>query len=121
MTREWQGFALLAAGAIAIGAASALALSQDAAREREASTVRMRDAKVTSTLDLVRARLRNPDSAQFRNVKITSDGVVCGEVNGNNAFGALSGFSPFVMTSAGLFMLHPASEFGFATWRGHCT
>lgn len=39
--------------------------------------------------------LRDPSSAQFRNVRTDGDGYVCGEINGKNGFGAYSGFSEF--------------------------
>lgn len=41
-------------------------------------------------MELVKRSLRDPDSAQFRNV---SGG--CGEVNAKNAYGAMAGFEPF--------------------------
>lgn len=40
-------------------------------------------------------RLKDPDSAEFRNERQVADGGVCGEVNGKNGFGAYSGFAPF--------------------------
>lgn len=43
--------------------------------------------------------LRDPSSAQFRNVRMVpyKDGrVICGEVNGKNAYGGYVGFKPFV-------------------------
>ncbi|RIJ09897.1 hypothetical protein DXT77_15765 [Pseudomonas sp. 91RF] len=40
-------------------------------------------------------RLKDPDSAKFRNERQVSDGGICGEVNGKNGFGAYSGFAPF--------------------------
>ena len=45
----------------------------------------------------VSARLRNPDSAQFRNVRIGElTGWVCGEVNGENALGAMGDWVEFM-------------------------
>lgn len=48
----------------------------------------------------VAAQLRDPNSAQFRNINMiaqsTGGEAVCGEVNGRNAFGAYSGFQRFV-------------------------
>lgn len=49
--------------------------------------------------DGVRARLRDPDSAEFRNVGYFSGGeapAVCGEVNAKNAFSAYTGFERFM-------------------------
>lgn len=64
----------------------------------------------------VAANLKDPASAQFRNVKVSKmtdaeDGrvvaVVCGEINGKNGFGAYAGFHPFFvelnMKSKGMF------------------
>lgn len=51
-------------------------------------------------LDEVRSavayKLKDPGSAQFRNEREVSGGKFCGEVNGKNAFGAYSGFHPFL-------------------------
>lgn len=41
-------------------------------------------------------KLKDPGSAQFRNEREVSGGKFCGEVNGKNAFGAYSGFHPFL-------------------------
>jgi len=43
----------------------------------------------------VERALKDPSSAQFRNERVTKDGIVCGEVNGKNSFGAYSGFARF--------------------------
>lgn len=46
--------------------------------------------------------LKDPDSAQFRNIKVVIAGqtslvasIVCGEVNAKNSFGAYTGFKKF--------------------------
>lgn len=64
----------------------------------------------------VAANLKDPASAQFRNVKVAKMtdadddrviAVVCGEINGKNGFGAYAGFHPFYvelnMKSKGMF------------------
>ena len=64
----------------------------------------------------VAANLKDPASAQFRNVKVAKmmdadEGrvfaIVCGEINGKNGFGAYAGFHPFFvelkMKSKGMF------------------
>lgn len=43
----------------------------------------------------VRFNLKDPDSAQFRNIRQPSTGVVCGEVNAKNAMGGYVGFQRF--------------------------
>ena len=54
---------------------------------------------IDTSKDAIRAKLRDPDSAQFRNVKFYSGGgapVVCGEVNGKNGFGGRAGYQRFI-------------------------
>ena len=41
------------------------------------------------------ALLKDPSSAQFRNI-MQGAGAVCGEINGKNAYGAYAGYSKFV-------------------------
>lgn len=43
----------------------------------------------------VLAKLKDPDSAQFRNIR-AADGWVCGEVNAKNSYGGYTGYSGFV-------------------------
>lgn len=45
----------------------------------------------------VRTRLRDPDSASFRSVFVTPNGLmVCGEVNAKNGFGGYVGYRAFL-------------------------
>ena len=49
--------------------------------------------------DRVRAQLKDPDSARFRNTRTYHGGgvpVACGEVNSKNSFGGMGGFQRFV-------------------------
>lgn len=46
----------------------------------------------------VAAKLRDPGSAEFRNIIIQGD-AMCGEINGRNGYGAYAGFVPFVVQS----------------------
>ncbi|MBO9545783.1 hypothetical protein [Caulobacter sp.] len=54
------------------------------------------DDRPAEAKKLVAASLRDPASAQFRDVK-KSDQAVCGEVDGKNAFGAYVGFRHFIV------------------------
>jgi hypothetical protein len=61
------------------------------------------EGKQVAWIDLgesaIKAKLRDPDSAQWRNVKFYSGGgvpIVCGEVNANNGFGGKGGYERFV-------------------------
>lgn len=56
----------------------------------------------------IRAKLRDPDSAEFRDVRFYSGGptpVVCGEVNSKNGFGGYSGFQRFIASGEKLAFL----------------
>lgn len=59
----------------------------------------------SDTQRVVAAELRDPSSAEFRNI-IEGTSTVCGEVNGKNAFGAYAGFKPFVSAN-GLVRFEP--------------
>lgn len=56
-----------------------------------------------TTLSMLKARMRDPGSTQFRNLWVvnisnqnTDLPAVCGEVNSRNGFGAYTGFTPFL-------------------------
>lgn len=66
------------------------------------------DQSTSRAKEQVAAMLRDPSSAQFRNVK-AAKGAVCGEINGKNGFGAYAGFSRFIVTpSTGAAMIEPS-------------
>lgn len=44
----------------------------------------------------IKARMNDPESAQFRNVYVSSLSLVCGEVNAKNGFGGYTGFQRFI-------------------------
>lgn len=53
----------------------------------------------------VTAQLKDPDSAQFRNVRWETHAelvILCGEVNAKNGFGGYAGFRPFFAIQPGL-------------------
>lgn len=54
------------------------------------------DLLIVDAKTAIAATLKDPDSAKFRGIKAyPAKGLVCGEVNGKNSYGAYSGFSPF--------------------------
>lgn len=57
-------------------------------------------SQVDGAKDAAAAELRDPSSAQFREVEAV-DGAVCGEINGKNAYGGYAGFTRFYVTDAG--------------------
>lgn len=69
--------------------------------ESEASPERSTQHNIViMSRDGVRSRLKDPDSAEFRNVGYYSGGpegaAVCGEVNAKNSFGGFAGYERFV-------------------------
>jgi len=47
----------------------------------------------------IKGRLKDPTSAEFRNVFVSSSYAVCGEVNAKNSFGGYSGYVRFISGS----------------------
>lgn len=58
-----------------------------------------KDGMIILARQAIEGKLRDPDSARFRNEKLGSyqgNPVVCGEVNAKNGFGGMTGFSRFI-------------------------
>lgn len=76
--------------------------------------------------DAVRAKLKDPDSADFRDVNFYAGGgtpVACGEVNAKNGFGGYTGYEPFLAAGDQLVVLSSEMESGkeFAkVWNKFC-
>jgi hypothetical protein len=54
---------------------------------------------INRTKDAVRSKLRDPDSAKFRNLtfhRFQGAPIVCGEVNSKNGFGGMTGYQGFI-------------------------
>lgn len=54
---------------------------------------------IDSAQESVKSNLKDPNSAQFQNVRIVSFGsgkVICGRVNAKNSYGGYGGFKKFV-------------------------
>lgn len=81
---------------------------------------------VKKGMSLVRAKLKDPSSAIFRNVYfhrgVDNLPITCGEVNSKNSFGAYGGFQKFI--SGGLeevtFLQEQASGDFSITWNRFC-
>lgn len=58
------------------------------------------DSRVAGAKKQVADLLKDPNSAQFQNVKVGYAGTVCGEVNGKNAYGAYVGFKRFMVSDS---------------------
>lgn len=60
--------------------------------------------------DLVAAQLKDPDSAEFGNLRPGKGKVVCGEVNARNSFGGFAGMTPFAVdVQAGIASIYPTT------------
>lgn len=61
-------------------------------------------ALIDASLETTRNQLKDPGSAQFRNVRVAQFGpgkVVCGEINGKNSYGGYVGFRSFAASPIG--------------------
>jgi hypothetical protein len=55
------------------------------------------DPKIPNAKEAVRQGLKDPASAQFREMFVTWNEAVCGEVNAKNAMGGYVGFTRFIV------------------------
>lgn len=55
----------------------------------------------------IRAMMKDPDAAQFNDVKVGEEGSVCGMVNGKNSYGGYVGYKPFFVLADGQAMIMP--------------
>lgn len=86
-----------------------------------------KEARINANLKMlgekyVKAKLKDPDSAQFQNQFIGIKGAPCGEVNAKNSFGGFSGFKRYISAGAEMTVLESdmePSEFE-ASWREIC-
>ena len=58
------------------------------------------------------AELVDPDSARFRNEKVTKDGYLCGEFNAKNKMGGYGGFTRYMAHENGILLID-----GESNWR----
>ena len=79
------------------GAVSALLLSGCSSGEASPDVRQAESAQtiVDQARAAVLSSLRDPNSAEFRNVYANAKNIVCGTVNAKNAFGGYAGFSAF--------------------------
>lgn len=70
----------------------------------------------------VKAKLKDPDSAQFQNQFIGTKDAACGEVNAKNSFGGYIGFKRYISAGVDLTVLESdmAPEEFDASWRKIC-
>ena len=81
---------------------------QQAAQQEQADRDKWRDDNLLVAKYQVLKVLKDPDSAQFRDMTVVAPtkinknqtGIVCGEVNSKNSFGGYTGFHPFIVISA---------------------
>ena len=77
--------------------------------------------------DAVGKQMRDESSAQFRNIEVhrIQNGrlVVCGSVNGKNAFGAMTGYARFVHVTGGATIMEDTApaELMDTLWNTDCS
>ncbi|MEK7736895.1 MAG: hypothetical protein AAB319_03970 [Pseudomonadota bacterium] len=67
--------------------------------ERKAQEQKAAAEQIEAAIRMVRESLKDPVSANFKNVRLLRDKplLICGEVNSRNADGGYGGFTPFVV------------------------
>lgn len=74
-----------------------------------------RQEYVEITEKLVRAQLKDPDSARFRDLTLGDGGFVCGQLNAKNSYGGYNGFTAFFFNrSSGEVFIYDQNQ----DWRG---
>lgn len=69
------------------------------AAHAESAPAWKKQAWIQRTEDTIRQKLKDPDSAKFRNaafVRFHNAPLVCGEVNSKNGFGGFTGYQHFI-------------------------
>lgn len=101
--RELGWFAAMLVGAVILSNVLPRQTSSPPAKaETETSSfadVGKQNAWIAASQITIKGRLKDPGSAEFRNVHFYSGGktvVACGEVNAKNSFGGYSGYERFV-------------------------
>lgn len=70
----------------------------------------------------VESRLKDSESAKFRNQFVGKSGIPCGEVNARNGFGGYNGFKRYIASGGGVSVIEgeiPDDQFE-ATWQRFC-
>jgi hypothetical protein len=77
----------------------------------ETTTDHKKIAWMQKGMELVKARLKDPDSAKFKGVYFVRGKagvpVTCGQVNSRNSFGGYTGFVPFLSAGRAEFTFFP--------------
>jgi hypothetical protein len=89
--------------AVLLGATLTLPACMSEVDATDIKTIPLTDRQTSSIQSVVKNKMRDPQSAQFRNLQhleiVTTKGQtlrhVCGEVNAKNGFGGYVGFTPF--------------------------
>ena len=71
----------------------------------------------------VRAKLKDPGSAQFKNQRVSAKGAACGEVNSKNSFGGYTGYTRYIFAGKDLTIFESdmaPGEFD-TSWRQVCS
>ena len=70
----------------------------------------------------VESRLKDAESAKFRNQFVGKSGIPCGEVNARNGFGGYNGFKRYIASGGGVSVIEgeiPSDQFE-ETWQRFC-
>lgn len=80
---------------LALMLASLLTACDKAADNNSSTSPSINDQMEEKAKKAIANNLKDPGSAQFRNIRESSPGILCGEVNAKNAMGGYVGFKRF--------------------------
>lgn len=99
----------------ALPAGIILMLSACGGESEENSPATIDSLVLVGAEDLIRAKLRDPDSAEFGEIRVSRKSgspIACGTVNSRNGFGGMSGAQRFISNGASLAFLEEEMEGG---------
>lgn len=113
----WRHPKIGCGGAALIGILGLIVISQCSPETNKSFSQKVEQTEARYRIErLVKARLRDPESAVFKHL-----GKGCGYVNSRNGFGGMSGDKPFIVGANDKVAFQSDDQRAFATvWNGHC-
>jgi hypothetical protein len=100
--------------------AKASAAAAELRQSREAAAKAAAEAAEEGVRQRVREALRDPSSAQFRNIHPGQGGYTCGEVNAKNALGGYTGFAKFVVSDSTVWIENSPNDIAVLLYQASC-
>lgn len=122
----WIVLAIIAFTVVSWASANRTQKTPEQAAEEEARRAEREKQKeqmllVAGAQSAVKARLKDPDSAEFGQTVYREPGIVCGYVNAKNSFGGYTGEKGFIVDIEGKSLMIQGEADGFTkAWNSRC-